>query len=345
LRIDTEQLAKSLKSGLKPLYAIHGDEPLLALEAADRIRAEARHAGYSVREVLIAESGFDWSRLAESGSSLSLFGDRRVLELRIPTGKPGVEGAAAIEAYCGRLPPDTLTLVLLPKLERAQLQGGWFAALEGAGLAVAANAVGRGELPAWIAGRLAAQGQKADPDTLQFLTDRVEGNLLAAWQEIQKLALLFPAGDLEFAQVREAVMDVARYDVYQASEAMLAGDAARLARVLDGLKGEGVGTPLVLWALTEDIRALARVHGGLAEGRPLAQCLRDARVWGPRQEWVQRALKRVSRGRAEAALLRAAEADKAIKGLRDRDVWDELLQLGLALGGKAPRAGAPEQRR
>ncbi len=329
MRLDSEQLAPHLARGLKALYAIHGDEPLLALEAADRLRAEARRAGYAVREVLQAEAGFDWGRLAQSGSSLSLFGDRRILELRIPGGKPGVEGAQAIQAYCGNLPPDTLTMVILPRLDRSQQQSAWFGALEGAGVAVAANPVGRAELPSWIAGRLGAQGHKADADTLQFLAERVEGNLLAAWQEIQKLALLFPPGPLDFGQVREAVLDVARYDVYQVSAAMLAGDAARLARVLEGLRGEGEGTPLVLWVMTEGIRALARVLEGLKQGKPMASLLREARVWGPRQDAIQRAVKRVDAARARDALMHAAEVDKAVKGLKDRDVWDELLQLGL----------------
>jgi len=329
MRLDSEQLAPHLARGLKALYAIHGDEPLLALEAADRIRAEARRAGYAVREVLQVETGFEWGLLAQSGSSLSLFGDRRILELRIPGGKPGVEGAQAIQSYCASLPPDTLTLVLLPKLDRAQQQSAWFGALEQAGVAVAANPVGRTELPSWIAGRLGAQGHKADPDTLQFLADRVEGNLLAAWQEIQKLALLFPPGPLDFAQVREAVLDVARYDVYQVSAAMLAGDTVRLARVLEGLRGEGEGPPLVLWVMTEDIRALVRVLEGIKQGKPMAALLREARVWGPRQDGIQRAVKRVDAAQVRDALLHAAEIDKAIKGLKDRDVWDEFLQLGL----------------
>jgi DNA polymerase-3 subunit delta len=340
MRLDTEQLASHLARGLRALYAIHGDEPLLALEAADRIRAEARRAGYTVREVLQAEANFDWGRLAASGASLSLFGDRRILELRIPNGKPGAEGAQAIQAYCAKLPRDTLTLVILPKLDRAQQQSAWFGALEGAGVAVAANPVGRAELPAWIAGRLAAQGHKAEPDTLQFLADRVEGNLLAAWQEIQKLALLFPPGPLDFAQVREAVLDVARYDVYQVSAAMLAGDAARLARVLEGLRGEGEGPPLVLWVMSEDIRALARVLEGLKQGRPMAALLREARVWGSRQEAIQGAAKRVDAAQVRDALLHAAEIDKAVKGLKDRDVWDELLQLGLRF---ARPAAAPKR--
>lgn len=329
MRLDSEQLAPHLARGLKALYAIHGDEPLLALEAADRIRAEARRAGYAVREVLQADSGFDWRQLAASGSSLSLFGDRRILELRIPSGKPGVEGAQAIQAYCERLPPDTLTLVILPKLDRTQQQSAWFGALDGAGVAVAANPVLRAELPSWIAGRLGMQGHRADADTLRFLADRVEGNLLAAWQEIQKLALLFPPGPLDFAQVREAVLDVARYDVYQVSTAMLTGDAARLARVLDGLRGEGEGPPLVLWVMAEDIRALSRIIDGLKQGKPMAVLLRESRVWGPRQDAIQRAVKRVSALQLQDALLHAAEIDKAVKGLKDRDVWDELLQLGL----------------
>jgi DNA polymerase III subunit delta len=338
MRIDTEQLASHLARGLKALYTIHGDEPLLALEAADGIRAEARRAGHLVRETLIVESDFDWSRLAQSGNSLSLFGDRRVVELRIPSGKPGQEGGAAIEAYCERLPADTVTLVLLPKLERQQMSAAWFGAIDRRGVVVSANAVERDALPAWIAGRLARQGQKANAETLQFLSDRVEGNLIAAWQEIQKLGLLYPQGSLAFDDVREAVLDVARYDIFDVSNAMLIGDAARLARVLDGLKGEGVAAPLVLWAIAEDIRALARVLSGRREGKPMAQCLRDARVWGPRQDGIQRAARRVRTADLEQALLDAAELDQTIKGLRDGDVWEDFLRLGLRIARASPDA-------
>lgn len=328
MRVDSEQLPRQLARGLKSLYTVFGDEPLLALEAADRIRLEARKAGFGEREVLIAESGFDWGRLLMSANSLSLFGARRVLDLRIPSGKPGVEGAETLQAYCARLPEDTVTLVSLPALDWQARKSKWFEALDGAGLMVEAKAVERSRLPQWIADRLALQKQKTDTEALEFLADRVEGNLMAAFQEIQKLALLFPVGALSFDQMKDSVLDVARYDVYQLGESLLCGDAARFVRILDGLRGEGVAPTLVLWAITEEIRALARITTGLGCGRPLPQLLKEARVWGPRQSLVQRALKRLALPQLKTALAQAAKVDRTIKGLQRGDAWDALLSLG-----------------
>jgi DNA polymerase-3 subunit delta len=331
VRIDSEQLPQRLERKLEPLYTVFGEEPLLALEAADRIRMHARKQGYDEREVLTVESGFDWSQLSASGNSLSLFGARRILELRIPTGKPGTQGAEAIKRFAADLPPDTVTLVSLPGLDRQTQQGAWFAALDQAGVTVAANAVPLARLPQWLAGRLALQGQQAEPETLQFIADRVEGNLLAAHQELHKLALLFPAGKLERAEVEGAVLDVARYDLDKLRHALLAGDRLRFVRVLDGLQGEGEALPLVLWAIGEELHALWRVAGATAAGRPIQTALRDARVWGPRADLLPGALRRVSRAELEAALLDAAAVDRVVKGLQRGDAWDGLLRLGLRL--------------
>lgn len=329
MRIDSEQLEPHLKRGLKPLYAVYGEETLLALEAADRIRQHAREQGHSEREVLIAEPGFDWSRLAMSGNSLSLFASRRILELRIPSGKPGTEGAEAIKRYSARLPPDTVTLVSLPKLDRTTLNSGWFEALDGAGVAVAANPVTAARLPQWLAGRLAQQEQAADADTLHFLAGMVEGNLMAAHQEVQKLALLFPPGPLTSAGVESSVLNVARYDVSQLGHALLAADGARFVRVLEGLKGEGVAAPLILWAITEELRALWRVSAAVSSGKPVQLAMREARVWGARAELLPPALRRARRSELQAALVHAADVDRIIKGLAPGDVWEELMRLGL----------------
>ncbi|MBS4097289.1 MAG: DNA polymerase III subunit delta [Sulfuricella sp.] len=331
MRIKPEQLATHLKQEPAPLYLVFGDEPLLALEATDAIRAAARGRGYDEREVFTVESGFNWQTLLASGSNLSLFAQRRIVELRIPTGKPGTEGSKIIDQYCANLPPDTLTLVTCPKLDKTQQGSKWFKALEGAGVVVQVFPVERGRLPDWIAGRLAAQDQRAGRDTLQFLADRVEGNLLAAFQEIRKLGLLHPPGELTFEQVKEAVLDVSRYDVFNLAEAMLNGESARYARILEGLRGEGVSPVLVLWALAQDIRLLTKLALGQNRGVPLAQGMREARVWDSRQPLLERALKRLSGGRLVAALKRAAFLDRMIKGLERGDVWDECLQLGLKL--------------
>ncbi len=329
MKISSEDLPRHLARGLAPLYVVHGEALLLAIEAADAIRVAARTAGYSEREVLMVEKGFNWAELRNSAQSLSLFSTRKLVDLRIPSGKPGVEGAQALQDHCQHLNADTVTLVSLPRLDKTTQSSKWFTTLAEQGVMISADEIALSALPGWIAGRLKQQGQSADADTLVFLAEKVEGNLLAAYQEIQKLALLFPAGQLSFEQVKDAVMDVARYDVFKLSEAMLAGDAARYAHILDGLRAEGEATVLVLWALVEDIRALGRVSRAMQQGGNLNSALRDARVWGARQKPVERALRRFSPAIAERALRQAAHVDKVIKGLRPGDAWDELLQLGI----------------
>ena len=325
-----EQLQAHLARELRPLYVLHGDEPLLSLEAADAIRARARSHGFSERAVLTAERGFQWGELAASGASLSLFGDKKLIELRLPSGKPGSEGAAAIEAFAARLPPEALTLVMLPRLDRAGQSSTWFRALEARGIVINEYPVERTRLQEWIASRLAREKRRAGPETLRFLADCVEGNLLAAHQEIQKLALLLPEGEMSFDAAREAVLNVARYDVQKLAEAALAGERARLARMLAGLRGEGEAPPRVLWILAEEIRAIARVQSGIAAGRALAEVLRDARVWGDtRQTLLTRAARTLPRKALLSALEHAARIDRVIKGVEKGDAWDELLQLGL----------------
>jgi DNA polymerase-3 subunit delta len=339
MRIPSEQLQQHLARELKPLYTVFGTETLLALEASDRIRARARADGYTEREVLTVESGFNWSELALAASSQSLFAARKLLELRIPTGKPGTEGGAAIQAYCHALPAETVTLVYLPGVDWRALKSAWFEALDRAGVTVEAKLVPRKALPQWLAGRLKAQNQDADAQTLEVIADRVEGNLMAAYQEVQKLALLHPPGTIALEQAREAVLDVARYDVFNLGETLLEGDVARLARVLDGLRGEGVAPPLVLWAMAEEVRAIGKIITGVAAGKPLSMLWREARVWGPsHQNLMQQNLKRFSLTQVSEALRHAAGIDRMIKGLAKGDVWNQLLQLGLRF---ARRQSAP----
>jgi DNA polymerase III subunit delta len=344
MRIDTEQLAQNLKRGLAPLYVVFGDELLLALEAADRIRAAAAAAGFEERKLLFVDAAFDWSELRDAGRSLSLFASKRVIDLRIPGGKPGKDGGEALAAYAAALPEDTLTLISLPVLDRQQMKSRWFEALEAAGVAVNAQAVTRDRLPQWIAGRLSQQGQNASDETLTFIADRVEGNLMAAHQEVQKLALLFPSGDVPFEAVKNAVLDVARFDVFELGGTILRGDRLQFARVLNGLRGEGVAPPLVLWAIAEEARIMARVKGLLGRRMAIGQAMRESRVWGARQQLMPEALKRLSRAQLLGALSRAAEVDRMIKGLAKGDAWDALLWLGLSLmpataGGEARAIG------
>jgi DNA polymerase-3 subunit delta len=332
-----EDLARHLERGLQPLYVVHGDEPLLALEAGDTIRAAARAAGLNERDVLVAEPGFKWDALLAANAQGGLFGERRLVDLRIPSGKPGVEGGAALEAYAAQPNPDHVTLVTLPRLDRATQASAWFTALERAGVAVAVHPVEREALPRWIAARLARQRQKVAPEALAFLADRCEGNLLAARQEIEKLALLLPEGELSLEAVENSVADVARYDVFALSEAWLAGDAARALRILSVLEAEGEAPTLVVWQLAEDVHALAAVQEMVRGGMPAATAIRNARVWGKRQAALERAVRRVGREAATALVRSLARLDGLSKGLGRGSVWEEFAAAALLLCGKPLR--------
>lgn len=330
MRITTEQLPQHLARGLKPLYTVYGDETLLALEATDRIRTRARAEGYAERDLLTVESGFKWSQLGLAAQSQSLFSARKLLELRVPTGKPGSDGSEALQAYCTALPQEVVTLVYMPGVDWRAQKSGWFEALDAAGVMVEARTVTRKALPEWLAGRFRMQDQEADAETLAFIADRVEGNLMAAYQEVQKLALLCPPGKVSAEQARAAVVDVARYDVFELKEALLEGDPLRLVRMMDGLKGEGAAAPLVLWTLAEEMRAVGKVLAAMEAGRPVAAALREARVWpAAHQQVMQRHIGRCSLAQVHAALRHAAAIDRVIKGLGKADVWDELTQLAL----------------
>lgn len=328
-----EALEGHLAKTLAPLYVIASDEHLLALEAADRIRRAARASGYSERDVLTVERTFKWGELLAANQALSLFGDKKLIELRIPTGKPGKDGSAALQAYAKDLSPDNLTLVTLPKLDWQSAKASWVTSLQQAAVYIDIPTVERAALPNWIGTRLSAQGQSADRQGLDFIADRVEGNLLAAHQEIQKLGLLHEPGKLSFEQIHDAVLNVARYDVFKLSEAMLAGDPARLVRMLEGLKGEGEALPLVLWAVSEEIRTLLKLKAGTEQGRPLGALLKEYRIWGPRERMMEPALRRLSLPVLTSALQDAAQVDKMVKGLRAKayagDAWDAMLQLAL----------------
>lgn len=337
LRFDA--LDGHLAKTLAPLYVITSDEHLLALEAADKIRRAAKSQGFYEREILTVERSFKWGALLAANQSQSLFGDKKLIDLRIPTGKPGKDGGQALQDYVTNLSPDNLTLITLPKLDWATQKAAWVGSLQQAAVYIDIPLVERNQLPGWISMRLSLQQQSADRQSLDFIADRVEGNLLAAHQEIQKLALLHPPGKLSFEQIHDAVLNVARYDVFKLNEAMLAGDVARLVRMLNGLKGEGEALPLVLWAMAEEIRTLLKLKSGMAQGRPLSALLKEYRIWGPREKLMDPALRRVSLANLRAALQEASQVDKMVKGLRAKafagDPWDALLQLGLRVAKAA----------
>ena len=330
------QLQEHLKRGLKSLYTLHGDEPLLLQEFADALRLEARQQGYTERTVhTVSGAHFDWSGVLASGGSLSLFADKQMVEIRIPSGKPGKEGSVALQQIAeraGRAGGDdsTLTIVILPRLDSLTSKGAWFGALDSFGISVKFDPIDRRMLPQWISQRLQLQGQRVAASeegqrTLQFFSDRVEGNLLAAHQEIQKLALLYPAqsgasdGTLSFEQVENAVLNVARYDVFKLSEAVLGGQAVRVARMLDGLQSEGESEVLVHWALAEDIRSMKRVKDAISAGRPMPMALRENRVWGVKEKLFERVLPNISDATLANLLTAAHKVDGIVKGLKQPD--------------------------
>lgn len=341
MQIALNQLTAQLGKGLRTLYTVYGDEALLVQEAVDAIRAAARAAGHSERNSFtVAGAHFDWSAVLAAGGSLSLFADKQIIEVRIPSGKPGKDGSAALQQLAESSVGNdaTLTIVILPRLDKATKTGAWFAALDANGATIQVDSIERAVLPPWIAQRLQMQGQHVKSGeegqrTLAFFADRVEGNLLAAHQEIQKLGLLYPPGELAFEQVEQAVLNVARYDVFKLSDAVLSGQVLRTERMLSGLQAEGEAEVLVHWALAEDIRAMKRVKDALRNGRPMPMALRENRVWGNKERHFERVLPRISDA-AVARLLHSAHAvDGIVKGLKvpewPQDGWQALHRLAL----------------
>ena len=330
MQLRPNELDAHLAKTLAPVYAVHGDEPLLALEAADAVRAAARKRGFTEREVFEAARGFDWSELAGSLNSLSLFAAKKIVELRLPGGKPGTQGAQALAAYCAQPAPDTLLLVSLPRLDRKTQDSDWFRGLGEAGVLIDIWPLERARLPGWISERLARQGQKAPREVLEFLAARVEGNLLAAHQEVRKLALLAPAGELALSAAEEAVADVARYNPQDAAEALLAGDTGRYVRVIEGLRGEGEAPTFVLFVIANALFVLASAHAGGS----IDAALQQHRVYGRTlQAALRGAVARYRPAAIDAAIADAAAIDRAVKGIRVRDPWEEFIALGLKLAG------------
>jgi DNA polymerase-3 subunit delta len=330
-QLRAHELDAHLARTLAPLYVVHGDEPLAAIEAADAIRAAARRAGCEERELFIVEQHFRWDAFVAANASLGLFASRKLIDVRIASGKPGVEGAAALERHARHLPADNVTLISLPRLDRATQSSAWFAALLENGVTIAVAPVDRAALPRWIAERLSRNSQRASGDTLAFLADRCEGNLLAARQEIEKLALVLPPGSLPHDDVERAVANVARYDIQELSEAWLRGDAARTLRIVDGLRSEGEPITLVAWQLGEDLHALAAVHEAVGRGQSVANAMRNVRVWGKRQPALERAARRIDAASVLPRLASLAKLDAQAKGLGHGDPWDAVVAIALSM--------------
>jgi DNA polymerase III subunit delta len=344
MQLRADQLQNHLKQcaqggQLRTLYTVYGDEALLAQEAVDAIRRAARASGHTERQVhTVAGAHFDWSGLLGAAQAMSLFADKQLIEIRIPSGKPGKEGSDALQRYSQHLSPDNITIVQLPKLDRTQQSSAWFTALDGAGTVVRVDPIDRPALPTWIAQRLGQQNQRvqsgeAGQQSLNFFADRVEGNLLAAHQEVQKLGLLYPQGELSTAQIEAAVLNVARFDVFKLGEAVLAGLVGRALRMLQGLASEGEAAVLVHWTLANDILGMKRALDAMQRGSPLPMAVREARMWGPKERLLERALPQL-KPHTMAKLVQAAQiCDGVVKGLKHpdwpSDPWASLRQLAL----------------
>jgi len=338
VKISANQLVPQLKKSLLPCYLVCGDEPLLVQESLDAVRAAARAQGFGSRELLVQSAGFDWGELAGSGSNLSLFADQRIIELRLPTGKPGVKGSAMIAEFVDQLGDDLLFLVSAPKLDRNAQKAKWVKALEARGGLVQVWPVALRELPAWINDRMQRVGLNPDRDAVRLIADRVEGNLLAARQEIEKLRLLHGEGAINAADVDAAVADSSRFDVYKLVDAAVAGNAGRALRVLGGIRAEGVEPVIMMWALTREIRTLSMLADAVAGGEDLSAGMRKLRIWQNRQGMIRACVGRHPAGSFHRLLKLTRRADAAAKGQLRADPWQLAMQIVLDLAAPGRRA-------
>jgi len=338
MNLAPQQLSQHLSSGLKPLYVLMGDEPLSQRECLDAIRAKARELGFDERTSLTSDRYFNWAQIAAFGQAMSLFASQRLLEINIPTGKPGLDGSKALQALAEEALPDTVCVVILPAIDWRDAKSAWYIALQQKSVFIELREVGASQLPQWIANRLALQKQSTDTETLTFMANQVEGNLLAAHQEIQKLGLLYPAGAISGDDVRAAVLNVSRFDAVQLGEAILNGDISRTVRILEGLKDEGIQPVAVMNPLIWAITPLVKIKQAEARGENLNSAMVQAKVFGPKQALAKQAVGRLSLKQLQAALLKLADIDKTAKGMMQGDAWLEISRLCFGLARISTRA-------
>jgi len=335
MRLKPEQIAAALQKGLAPVYFISGDEPLQLGEMADAVRAAARKEGYDSREVLVADSSFSWNELTESAGSLSIFADKKIIDLRLPSGTPGADGSKALIAYCERLPEDTLLLITAAKMAGASLKARWFQALDKVGCVVQVWPLEGQDLIRWLQQRMQRRGLQAETEGIKILASRIEGNLLAAAQEIEKLYVLYGEGRLSNQQISDAVADSSRFDVFKLMDSVLAARVGRIFKILSGLQAEGVAAPVVLWALTREARVLIRIKQALAQGQNRAVVFKNNQIWDKRQQLVSDALNRLGDSDLNSILTLSAKADRQIKGQQQGEPWETLLAVCLMFAVKA----------
>lgn len=331
MRLKAEQLGSALNNGLAAVYLLTGDEPLQLGEAADAIRKTARQAGYNSREVFSVDSSFSWNQLALEADSLSIFSDKKIIELRISTASVGTEGAKALTTYCERLPPDTVLLITIGQLKKESLKTRWIESIDKVGVIIQVWTLEGHDLLNWLQQRLQQRGLQVEPDGIKLIANRIEGNLLAADQEITKLYVLYGAGKLSTAQIEDAVADSSRYDVFKLVDAILAANINRIIKILSVLRLEGIAAPVVLWALTREARSLIKIKLALAGGQSKDTVFRNNQIWDKRKALVDKALNRLKLAELNNILVLCSKADRQIKGQQSGDAWETLLAVCLCL--------------
>lgn len=327
MRIKLEQLAGALKSNLAALYFITGDEPLQLGEAADAIRLAVKKQGYTTREVLTVETGFEWNELGIEADSFSIFADKKLIDLRMPSGKPGAEGSKALIKYCQRVPEDTILIITSAKLEKSSLNTKWFQAIDQAGVVIQVWPLDGADLIQWLQRRVQKRGLQIEHDGIKALAARVEGNLLAASQEIEKLYILHGDSPISKQMIENAVADNARFDVFKLTDCVLSGRVTRAVKILNGLKSEDVAAPVVVWALAREARLLIQIQTDLKQGQNKQLVFKKHRLWDKRQQLISSALSRMKINKLQQVLVLSAKADRQIKGREAGDCWETLLSV------------------
>lgn len=341
MKLYADKLDAHLARQTAPVYLVHGDEPYQIMRLGDRLRDHAKSAGFDERQVLIANEEADWSMFREATDSLSLFAERRLLDLRLPTGKPGKKGADVLKHYCSNPAPDVLLIITSAKLDRGGTSSAWFKAIDKVGVTIAVWPIDAAKLGRWIQQEFEKRGLVADNSAVSLIADRVEGNMLAAAQEIERLALLCPSGNITADEVLSAVADSARFSIADLVQATLFGDQTKAIRVLKGLRDEAVAPVLIQWALAQEIRSGARAAEAHEQGATIDVALKGAGVWASRAGPIKVALKRHTAANWLDMLAASSQLDRLVKGHAAGDVWDMFECLCLQLAGTAKAVPMP----
>ncbi|WP_420600041.1 DNA polymerase III subunit delta [Neptuniibacter sp.] len=333
MKIRPDQLGSQISKGLSPVYLVTGDEPLLSEESCDAVRHNLQQQGFSEREVLHVDGSFSWEYLLECANALSLFAEKKIIELRLGGSKLNKKASEILQQYLANPAPDNILLIIAEKLDGSSKKSAWFKAVDKAGVIVEIWPVETDQLPNWIRQRAAQIELNLDDEAVQLLCDRIEGNLLAAKQELSKLSLLFKNQVVTAEDVVEAVSDSSRYDIYGLSDAALQGEAARCNKILQVLRQDGTEAPVVLWALSKELRSLAAIQHAQQSGKSFDQVCQQERIWGKRKPLARQAARRVPPQNIQQALRYCAETDKVVKGMMPGDPWILLTSIAMSLAG------------